>query len=472
MNFNNEYFRENFDTIPKNSSNVTDKDYQCSDNYVVTGENSKQIKNTSMMNCKDACEDDKNCIGFNYNDSTNECILKKNANSFVNQSNNTFCIKKSLANNKCSTKNKSESENTNNSVFNELHNIFADNGIENEIELKNKISQMKANGELTGDEIKKITRLEGNLNQIIEMKESGDSTLTKNEIQQIVKSNGNISPELKNKIIQLNKNGTLTKSELKNIIQTESEGGDDDDDYDNDAENEEGEEESEEEEDDEDEDEDEDDEESEGESEEEKYELVTKENDQNANSIKKMLRENTALNEKITKKIKMRKNKKRRAKIYVDLKCFMSDMKILSTHSEGIMIELPLLLSYIKSCAFIKKRKMSKNEIKRKIQQRIKKSGHTLTEQEKDELKSEYENKLSSPLKMPKPTVVTLNSEDQSIENYENINNEISNISNKTNKNQIVSECSMYNYNWSWEFMTILKISLLVLLLVLIFNQM
>ena len=50
MNFNGDDYRnvETFDVIPKNSSNVTDNNFQCSDNYIISGNNVQKIKNSTF----------------------------------------------------------------------------------------------------------------------------------------------------------------------------------------------------------------------------------------------------------------------------------------------------------------------------------------------------------------------------------------------------------------------------------------
>lgn len=518
MSFNDGYFKEGFDTIPKKSSNVTDRDYQCSDDYLIQGNQSKQINNTTMMDCKEACIKDGNCIGFNYDSNSKVCTLQKNANAFNKKSGSTFCIKKSLAKNQCAVGEsgdkpsiKLDSNTKNNMAFNELHNIFSENDIRNEIELKNTIMKMKTSDKLSEAELKKVRGKLGPeiKNKLAKMKVSGE--LSESEINQIkAKIEGHISSELSGseikqikghvkamkasgelqegeikQLIQIAESENLTKEELKEIIQTkheESEEMDESDDEESDDELE--------------------DEESEGEElDVEDMENITEENHA-LSQVEEMLQENKSLNEKITKKMKHRKLRKKRTKIYVNLKCFLKDMHTLSTHSEGIMIELPLLLSYIKSCAYIRKRKISREALKRKLQRKLKKSGRTLTEAEKEKLESEIKSKMSKKqLRMPKPDVVKLeeveeqddvetfysndsNYDDNTsyfYENYESennnsqINNDIATTFKEDvlgTKNNKISKCTVSSYTWSWDFMTVLKVCLLVLLLVLIFNKM
>lgn len=109
--------------IPTNKSNVSDSEYQCSDDYLISGTTfSNQIKNTTLDACKTACKNaNSECIGFNFDTSNNVCTLKSNATSLSTSAPlNTLCIKKSSGN-KCKISKKINNE----SAFNELDAIFA-----------------------------------------------------------------------------------------------------------------------------------------------------------------------------------------------------------------------------------------------------------------------------------------------------------------------------------------------------------
>jgi hypothetical protein len=115
---------ELFAGVPTTKSNSTDTNYQCSDNYAVSGSTlGNQINNTTLDACKSKCLDSNSqCIGFNFDTSTNTCTLKQNATSLMNSApSNTLCIKKSAGNKNCKVTKKISNE----SAFAELNAIFA-----------------------------------------------------------------------------------------------------------------------------------------------------------------------------------------------------------------------------------------------------------------------------------------------------------------------------------------------------------
>jgi hypothetical protein len=520
MNFNGDDYRnvETFDVIPKNSSNVTDNNFQCSDNYIISGNNVQKIKNSTMLNCKNDCLGDPDCVGFNYGTETKECFLKKNVNSFKNSPDCTFCIKKSLSNNKCGVKdNKS---NNNNSAFSELNNIFGEfdnespvslspEHIKTIIESKGKAIPIELQGKISKSEIESIIRSKAASKGItnkaeLEQMLRSKGIENKDELKQMMKLKGNnFKKMLKSKGIKnkeeleqmLKSKGIKNKSELRNMIKSElsdeeieqimrkkSGNSNDDDDESVDGED-----------DDSVDGEDDDDDSVDGEDDDD----VDGENISAENKVKNMLQENNMLNESIQlkrMKKRMMQQRKKRTKIFIDLKCFMNDMRVLETHSDGIMVELSLLLSHIKSCAFIRKRK-GKEAMRKRLQNKLKRSGHKLTKAERESLKSEIESTLSSKMKIPKPEVVELNPDDDvetfnsdNDSNYYSDTNEgenfyyddceddmfnepFSSVTIDEEENNKMSSCSIKDYSWSWDFMTILKMALLVLLLVLIFNR-
>jgi hypothetical protein len=114
---------ELFTGIPTSKSNATDSNFQCSDNYAVSGTTyGNIINNTTLDACKSECvNSNSNCIGFNFDTSTNTCTLKQNATSLMNSApSNTLCIKKSAGNKKCKVNKKVPNE----SAFAELNAIF------------------------------------------------------------------------------------------------------------------------------------------------------------------------------------------------------------------------------------------------------------------------------------------------------------------------------------------------------------
>lgn len=92
-----EPFTSNF--IPKTSSGASDDIFQCSDNYSITGKTLSFDKSKnpiqSIDDCKTACLSDRKCIGFNYDNDKNQCVLKQNAKKMSDKSDtNTLCVKK------------------------------------------------------------------------------------------------------------------------------------------------------------------------------------------------------------------------------------------------------------------------------------------------------------------------------------------------------------------------------------------
>ena len=560
MSFNEDYYREGFGLVPKNSSNVTDKDYQCSDNYIISGNNVDKIANSTMMDCKNECLNNEDCIGFNFGQDKT-CYLKKNVNSFKKSSDCTFCVKKSLAKNKCNIKN-SRLRNNNNNAFNELTNIFGEpekveevlsklspehiqtiaesNGRAIPTELQGKITKSEietivenrqmlrqvidegelsregaremvrsrggrmlqealAEGDLSREEVRKMISsrggrmlqealAEGELSrgEVRNMISSrggrmlqealAEGELSHEEIKQIVESKGKLSPELRRQI------NRKMRAEREDEDDESVEGEDDEDDEDDEDE----------------------DESVDGEDEVEMEPMVDVYEENPGltaeNEVKQMLQENNSLNENLQRRRMMRRamrRRRRKTKIFVNLQCFMKDMQVLQNHSDGIMVELPLLLSHLKSCSFVRKRR-GNVALRKRLRNRLKNSGHKLTKAEKAEIRSEIETTMGEKkMKIPKPNIVKLQGDD--VETFETDSNYYSdededqneefyyenfdqvddildelglNQENKENQqNQKMSSCLVNNYSWSWDFMTILKICLLALLVVLIFNS-
>lgn len=133
---NNVSSDESFGGVPTTKSCATDSDFQCSDNYLVSGQTFDiNNANISLSECKNECISlGSKCIGFNYDTSKNECTLKKNATSLMNSApSNTLCIKKSAGKKKCGV----EQENNGNyaNAYNELKSIFETNLPEQKIEM-------------------------------------------------------------------------------------------------------------------------------------------------------------------------------------------------------------------------------------------------------------------------------------------------------------------------------------------------
>jgi hypothetical protein len=84
---------EKFDNIPRIDLELSDKIYNCSHNYKISG-NSKISKVNDISDCKNSCNNDNTCKGINYNNVNSECSLNTTIDSTPNISvNSTFCIK-------------------------------------------------------------------------------------------------------------------------------------------------------------------------------------------------------------------------------------------------------------------------------------------------------------------------------------------------------------------------------------------
>ena len=110
---------ENFENIPVADSKASDDNYQCSDNYSITGNSLNVITNTSLDKCKTSCNTaGTSCIGFDFNTNTNTCTERSTATSLsTSTKNNTLCIKKSDA--PCL-------EESSNNSFNHLDKMFSE----------------------------------------------------------------------------------------------------------------------------------------------------------------------------------------------------------------------------------------------------------------------------------------------------------------------------------------------------------
>ena len=104
LGFEEKFNLENFETMPPINSNLTDMNYQCSDNVEITGNTiGSLITNTALNTCKLKCIDEKKCIGFDYDNSSSTCSLKNTVDDLTkSKDNNVMCIKKTSS--KCKDK--------------------------------------------------------------------------------------------------------------------------------------------------------------------------------------------------------------------------------------------------------------------------------------------------------------------------------------------------------------------------------
>jgi len=109
MNF---YSVDNFDNVPIESvkiiddlyempitvSKLTDNFYKCSDSYEIideTNQKSSNFVNFTESECKEKCMNNHDCVAFNYNSNIKACHILSNATSLYNiNNNNVFCVKK------------------------------------------------------------------------------------------------------------------------------------------------------------------------------------------------------------------------------------------------------------------------------------------------------------------------------------------------------------------------------------------
>ncbi len=107
QSFNNQNI-ETFENIEYNVSSQSDDSYQCSDNYIISGQNMLS-GNLSVDLCKKSCQSDINCVGFDYNNNTKTCNLFKNVDSLSTPDPNSFfCIRKKSGMCKINQNSKSE----------------------------------------------------------------------------------------------------------------------------------------------------------------------------------------------------------------------------------------------------------------------------------------------------------------------------------------------------------------------------
>ena len=99
--FNNEFLNnyENFNTLPIPDTSISDKNYQCSNNALMTGRAmGAPIQNTTLEKCKRSCSlSGSKCVGFDFDKDNNTCILTRSVSNIDNTTNNNqICVKKNV----------------------------------------------------------------------------------------------------------------------------------------------------------------------------------------------------------------------------------------------------------------------------------------------------------------------------------------------------------------------------------------
>lgn len=450
--FNNKQIYEKFDNlasqqnnqnelfagVPTTQSNATDSNYQCSDNYAVSGTTfGNVINNSTLQACKTECANsNSNCIGFNFNTSNNTCTLKQNATSLMNSApSNTLCIKKSAGNKNCKVSKKIQNE----SAFNELNAIFANDPeqVKQKIEMamsnpshkqledmiKNFYNMSSSEQNLLLSNLSKATEVPSetiiqnipklikfvntedtpNYNVIAAIKQLGLIQQHTNPEQKIFTSPSQLPIPTESEISltsMISQFSKLNPSQQTQLINTLS-----------------------------------------------NYSGVTPEyvmknmkllseaivTDQIGTSgiynkiqslngglseqknistypmivpkVEKLMSEMETMSEsEMNSSDKLAKMKHEQDGIFVDLDCFMNNIQTLKNHSDGMMIDLSLLLSNVKSCSYVKKTKLHKNYKNDKNDNKDKKNN--LDSQTPEQIV----NKITSNIEMPTPDIVKLQS--------------------------------------------------------------
>lgn len=478
---------ELFAGVPTTKSNATDSNYQCSDNYAVSGSTlGNIINNTTIDVCKSECvNSNSNCIGFNFNTSNNTCTLKQNATSLMNTApSNTLCIKKSAGNKNCKV---SKKKNTNENVFNGLNAIFENtpDQIKDKIEstiknpshkhleemirnyynmpsneqqlLLNNLSNItNVSPELINQNIPKLIKFVNtedtpNYNLIATVKQLGIIQQQLNPEHKILSTPSQMpiplesEMSLTNMVTQFEK---LTQSQQTQLINTISNySGVSPDFVKKDIKmiadvvkteqisnagiyN--------------------------------KIQSLDQLGEHKSNSsyplnipkVEKLMSEMETKSESESEsesvshvKDKLEQMKKEQSGIFVDLHCFMNNIEILKNHSDNMMIDLSLLLSNVKSCSYVKKTKNDKNN------DYINKSPQEIVD------------KITSKIEIPTPDIVKL----QNMKSTITIPN--TNLSTQGQILGIIKEpfvSEMVDKNSDWDSYDFIKILILVLVLALL----
>ena len=108
------------------NQSISDTNFQCSDNIMISGDSSHITPNMTINTCKTMCENDAdNCVGFDFDQNTLDCSLKKNVKSISSiKNNNIMCIKrKQSTKSTCKSKKNTDPQSQVNNIFNENTNI-------------------------------------------------------------------------------------------------------------------------------------------------------------------------------------------------------------------------------------------------------------------------------------------------------------------------------------------------------------
>ena len=444
---------ENFDN--PNNSCVTDNNYQCSDSYSVSGTDlNSPMSNSNVNNCKTECLSSNDCVGFNFDNTSNTCNLKKSANSISNtNSNSTLCIKKNAGTNKCTIKNNDDK------VFNELDFIFNRNNSENNMYS----SPIGGNSNtftpknLMEQDISRNLQPSMNVNQYIP--ENSPSSYTPIYDKNMPENPPSSYTPIYDKNMSENPTSSYTPIYDQNIpmciqpiIQPIMPGANVP-----------------------------------------SYYTPTQPNMPGANvptyytptqpnmmdDIPQSLNPNNTLyplpipsseNMSINNKCNLDQNDNEKPAIYVDLSCFLNNINVLKNHSDNIMVDLNLITANIKSCSYVSKKyldntakDMNNNTINNSISNTI--NNITNESTKKDYLPSIID-KIATNIEIPKPSTVKLYNVPASVLVASTPENDYS-----RNVMDLTRREPFENISCNWSLQDIAKIILIIIILIILINN-
>ena len=116
-------YLENFQNLSNQSQTDNldnDSSYECKSNSSLVGDITTTYNDSNINTCKTQCLNSSDCVGFDFNQSSNTCVLKKNGSSLTSFNGNTVCLKrKSPKKKNCAYKKKNYQ-----SSLSELNSIF------------------------------------------------------------------------------------------------------------------------------------------------------------------------------------------------------------------------------------------------------------------------------------------------------------------------------------------------------------
>jgi hypothetical protein len=205
QNFNNMNV-ELFENTDYNNSSVSDKDYQCSDNLSLDGDNLVTFNDISVDTCKRSCLYDINCVGFDYDKNKKTCSLFKKISSLDKSNpNGLFCIRKDDEHIKSDDIDNSP-DSIYKSVYEDLINKYSE-----------KLDTLKIMSEQNNLLTKKFSKLEDELKNITD--KFSDNNSLNNKISENKNFANQIQAENENLKNQINQYANMEK-ELKNKLES------------------------------------------------------------------------------------------------------------------------------------------------------------------------------------------------------------------------------------------------------------